>query len=200
MTRSNATTGPRMTLVVTDNERAIAKQVKEDFKHILKKLDKAVRSITDLRDAMVEERPSKEDLKSKYRGRLLRYKRKIRNVFNDFLSSVKHSLEKVSKISDPDMIRLREIVIAEIGELSDGAEAIMDLLGETDRESFTKTVEQVAGQVEKRKRSIVDVIDNQLFNHIDHDILGKMKISDLQFRMRRRARIIKQLVRDNNNV
>ena len=141
---------------------------------------------------------TKDDLKSKYRGRLLRYKRKIRTVFNEFLSSVKSSLEKIAEISDPDMIRLREIVIAEIGELSDGAEAIIDLLGETDREGFTKTIEQVASQVEKRQKSIIDVIDNQLFNHIDHDILGKMKISDLQFRMRRRARIIKQLVRANN--
>jgi len=184
-----------MTLTVTDHERAIAKQVKEEFKRILHKLDKAVRSIADLRDAMVEERPSKEDLKSKYRGRLLRYKRKIRNIFNEFLSSVKSSLEKLSKISDPDMIRLREILIAEIGELSDGAEAIMDLLGETDREGFSKTIEQVSSQVEKRQKSIIDVIDNQLFNHIDHDILGKMKISDLQFRIRRRARIIKQLAR-----
>ena len=107
-------------------------------------------------------------------------------------------MEKLAKISDPDMIRLREIIIAEIGELSDGAEAIIDLLNETDRESFTKTIEQVAGQVEKRQRSIIEVIDSQLFNHIDHDILGKMKISDLQFKIRRRARIVKQLVRGNN--
>ena len=39
MIRSNAAAGPRMTLVVTDNERAIAKQVKADFKKILEKLD-----------------------------------------------------------------------------------------------------------------------------------------------------------------
>jgi len=195
MIRTNAETGPRMTLTVTDHERAIAKQIKADFKQILRKLDKAVRSVSDLRDAIVEQRPSKDDLKTKYSGRLLRYRRKIRNIFNEFLSSVKNSLEKLSKISDPDMIRLREIIIAEIGELSDGAEAIMDLLKETDREGFTKTIEQVATQIEKRQRSIIDVIDNQLYNHIDHDILGRMKISELQFRIRRRARIIRQLTR-----
>jgi len=195
MIRATAATGPRMTLVVTDTERAIAKEIKADFKKILQKLDDAVMVISDLRDAVVEQHPSKEDLKSKYSGRLLRYRRTIRNVFNDFLSSVKGSLEKLSKISDPDMIRLREIIIAEIGELSDGAEAIIDLLKETDREGFTKTIEQVATQIEKRQKSIIDVIDSQLYNHIDHDILGRMKISDLQFRIRRRARIIRQLRR-----
>jgi regulator of sigma D len=186
-----------MTLVVTDAERAIAKQIKEDFKKILKKLNKAVRSIVDLRDAIVEQRPTKDDLKKKYRGRLLRYRRKIRAVFNEFLSSVKSSLENLAKISDPDMIKLREIIIAEIGELSDGAEAIIELLDETDREGFTKTIEQVTTQIEKRQKSIIEVIDSQLFNHIDHDILGKMKISNMQFRIRRRARIIKQLTRGN---
>jgi hypothetical protein len=196
MIRSNALAGPRMTLMVTDNERAVAKQVKEDFRNILQKLDKSVRSITDLRDAMAEERPSKEDLKHKYRGRLLRYRRKIRNIFNEFLSNVKNSLEKLSKISDPDMVRLREIIIAEIGELSDGAEAVMDLLKETDREGFSKTIEQITAQIEKRQKSIIDVIDNQLFNHIDHDILGRMKISNLHFNIQRRKRIIKYFMRN----
>ena len=70
MILSNAKTGPMMTLVVTDQERSIAKQVKADFKIILDKLDKSVRTITDLRDAIVEERPSKDILKTKYRGRL----------------------------------------------------------------------------------------------------------------------------------
>lgn len=196
MIQLNALTGPRMTLTVTDHERTVAKQVKEDFRNILQKLDKSVRSITDLRDAMAEERPSKEDLKHKYRGRLLRYRRKIRNIFNEFLSSVKNSLEKLSKISDPDMVRLREIIIAEIGELSDGAEAVMDLLKETDREGFSKTIEQITAQVEKRQKSIIDVIDNQLFNHIDHDILGRMKISSIHSNIQRRKRIIKYFMRN----
>lgn len=197
MRRLNADTGPRMSLVVTDAERAIAKQIKDDFKKILAKLDTATKVIVDLRDAIVEQRPSKEDLQKKYRGRLLRFKNKIRKVFNDFLSSVKVALEKLDEVSDPDMVKLREIIIAEIGELSDGAEVLMDLLGETDRDSFTKTIEQVTSQMEKREKSIIDVIDNQLFNHINHDILGKLKISELRFRIRRRARIVKQLIRGN---
>lgn len=195
MTQKTAATGPKMVLVISDEERAIAKELKVDFKKNIKNLDKAVKTIVDLRDAVVNQRPSKEELKDKYTGRLLRYRRKIRDVFNEFLTGVKGSLEKLSGISDPGMIKLREIIIAEIGELSDGAEAIMDILKETDRDGFTKTVEQITSQIEKRQRSIVDVIDNQLYNHIDHDILGKMKISEFQFRIRRRARLVRQLIR-----
>lgn len=190
-----AQSGAQMVLDITDAERAVANQIKEDFKKILKKLDTAVKVIVDLRDAIVEQRPKKEELNKKLKPRLLRYRRKIRKVFNDFLTDVKNSLEKLSKVSDPEMIKLREIIIAEIGELSDGAEAMMDLLSETDRESFTKTLETLTSQMEKRQKSIVDVIDSQLFNHIDHDILGKMKISEMRFRIKRRARIVRLLMK-----
>lgn len=192
---SIAGSGPRMVLNITDQERAVAKEAKKEFGEHLKRLEKALRTITDLRDAIAEQRPSKEDLKGKYRGKLLRYKRKVQKVFNDFLLPLKESLEKLSEISDPDMIKLREIIIAEVGELSDGAEAIIDLLEEVDRDGFTKSLEGLAQQMEKRQRSIVDVIENQLFNHIDHDILGRMRVSEMQFRIRKRARIIRQLMR-----
>ena len=171
MNLTKTSSGPRMTLEITDAEREIAKVVKKEFKQISKELDAAVKVVLDLRDAILEQRPSKDDLKNKYRGRLIRYKKKIKDGFNHFLEHTKTTLEKAVEISDPEMVRLREILVAEIGELSDGAEALMDLLGETDRDSFTKTLEQIASQLEKRQKSIADVIDSQLFGHIEQDIL-----------------------------
>lgn len=198
MKQLTAQSGPKMVLDVSDAEKAAAKEIKEDFGKLLKKLDNSVKVIMDLRDAIVEQRPSQEDLKNKYRGRLLRYKRKIQTSFNEFLSGVQASLEKLSKVLDPETMKLREIIIAELDELSDGAEAIMDNLSEVDREGFTKTIEQIASQMEKRQKSIVDVIENQLYNHIEQDILGRMKISTIQTRIRRRKRLIKQMVRNGN--
>ncbi len=193
MKHSKIAVGPRMTLEITDAEREIAKKVKKEFKQISKELDSALKVVLDLRDAIVEQRPSKEDLKNKYRGRLVRYKKKIKDAFNHFLTHTKKTLEMAVEISDPEMVRLREILVAEIGELSDGTEALMDLLNETDRDGFTKTLEQISAQLEKRQKSIADVIENQLFGHIEQDILGRMKISSLQHNIRRRTRIIRQL-------
>jgi len=191
---SNATAGPQMTLDITPQEREVAKAVKKEFVDSLEDLDSAVKTIVDLKDSVANERPSKDDLKNKYRGKLLRYRKKIKTKFNTFLTKVKGNLEKLSEISDPEMIRLREVLVAEVGELSDGAEAMMSLLNETDRDGFTKTLEQLAQQIEKRQKSIVDVIDSQFVTHIDQDILGKMKLSDMRFRMKKRSRIIRQLI------
>jgi len=187
--------GLRMTLDISKEERSIAKEIKKEFKSNLKKLSDALAVILELRDALVEERPNKEDLRNKYRGRLVRYRAKVRNKFNSFLAATKKTLEKLSQISDPEMVKLREVIIAEIGEMSDGAEAILDLLDESSREGFTQTLERLAVQMEKRERSIIEAVDNQLFSHIDHDILGRMKISEIRFNIRKRSRIIKQLIR-----
>lgn len=186
---------PKMVLQITQKEKDVAKAIKADFKKILRKMNAAIRIISDLRDAIVNQRPEKTDLMGKYSGRLLRYRRKIKKSFNEFLQPTKVALEKISKIQDPGMLRLREIIIAEVGELSGGAESIMDVLRETDRDGFTQRIEEIASQMERRCKSIVDVIDTQLFNHIDHDILGRLRISELKFKIMRRARITKQLIR-----
>ena len=187
--------GPKTNLTITDAEIEAAKSVKEDVKGILKKLDKATKTILDLRDAITQQHPSQDELANKYHGRLLRYRHKIIANFNDFFHAIKETIEKLTAITDPDMMRLKEILVAEISELSDGAEAVLDLLKETDKDGFTNTLEQISAQIDKRQKSIKDVIESQLLGHIDQDILGKMKIGDMQFRIRRRARIIKQLAR-----
>jgi len=188
--------GPRFVLNVSDTERMVAKELKQEFKVILKKLDNALDSIIDLKEAIVKQRPTQEELKNKYMGRLLRYRRKIRSLFNDFLQSTKLSLEKMAKISDPETIRLREIIIAEVEEMSDGAESVLDLLDEVQRDGFTASLEGIVSQMQKRQLSIIDVIDDRLFNHLDHDILGRMKISELRLKINKRKRIMAQMFRN----
>ena len=193
MKNIHATSGPRLTLEVTEKERNVAKSVKKEFKQILKDLDEALKTVFDLRDAVVKERPSKDKLHGDYRGRLLRYRRKIVKVFNKFLKKIKKTLEALNNISDPEMINLRDIIISEFDELSDGVEALLDLLKDVDRDGFTKSLERLCTQMEKRQRSIKSIIDDQLFGHLENDILGKMKISSFLPRIRRRTRILRKI-------
>lgn len=193
MRHIHAEQGPQLRLDVTERERASAKSIKKDFKIILKDLDEALRIVYDLRDAIVEERPSKEDLTNKFRGRLLRYRSKIAKTFNAFLEKLKLSLESLNKLLDPEMIKLRGLLVAEFDELSDGVEALMDLLRDSDREGFTQSLERLCTQMQKRRQSIGDVVESQLFNHLEHDILGKMKISHIAPQIRKRTRLLRKL-------
>jgi len=185
--------GPQLSLDVTDRERTAAKSIKKDFKAILKELDTALKIVYDLRDALVEDRPSKTDIGNRFHGRFLRYRSKIVKAFNAFLENLKVALESLEAVLDPEMIKLRGLLMAEFDEMSDGIEALLDLLKNSGKEGFTKNLERICTQAQKRRQSIGDVIESQLFNHLEHDILGKLKISHLMPQIKRRTRLLRKL-------
>jgi hypothetical protein len=193
MRKIHADQGPRLTMEVSERERSLAKAAKKEFKAILKDLDNALEVIFELRDAIVQQRPSKEDLQNTYRGRLLRYRRKITEVFNKLLIRFKNAIESLGDITDPDMANLKKIMIAEFDELSDGVENVLSTLDDVDKEGFTKELERLCTQMQIRSTSINEIIDNRLVNHIDSDILGKMKVSELKTRIIKRTRMLQKI-------
>lgn len=188
MTQICSAKGPQLTIDVSEREQTIAKNTKEEFKQILSDFSDALKIVFELRDALVKERPDQNVLKN-YQGRFLRYRRKIVQAFNKFLLRLKNALGSLEGISDPDMLNLKQIIIAEVGELTDGIESLLELLGDLDKEGFTQQLERLCTQFEQRKQSIKEIIDNQLFDHIEHDILGKFKISEFKNRITKRARL-----------
>ena len=186
--------GPQNNLKITEMELSAAREVKEQTKDVLKKMDTALKSVTDLKDQITKQRPSQKDLVNG-RAKLLRAGRKITVSFNAFALLVKDMIEKLAAISDPDMMRLKEILVAEVEEFAAGVAAVLDLLEEPGREGFTDSLERITAQIEKRSRNIAEVVNSQLLGHINNDILGKLKISELRFSIRRTARILKQLAR-----
>jgi hypothetical protein len=198
MKKIRADQSPQLTVEVSEQERATAKAAKKEFKAILKDLGDSLKIIFDLREAIIQERPSKEDLKSRYKGRLLRYRRKISKSFNDLLLRLQSAIQSLQNIMDPEMKNLQKILVAEFDELSDGVEGVLELLGESERDGFTKDLERLCTQLQQRKISIDEVVDNQLFNHLEQDILGKIKISSLKARIRRRTRLLRKISTENN--
>jgi hypothetical protein len=192
MNTKNAVT-PRFTVEITEQEKNRAVEIKKQFKQILREMDKSLQIVYDLRDAIVQDRPSKEDLKSRYAGRMLRYRRVIVKAFNSLLTHLRIVLNNFSLVIDPEMLKLRGIIVAEFDELSDGIESLLALLGDVDREGFTKSLENITAQLERRQRSIKNSIDDQLFGHLENDILGKMKISSLKARIIKRTRLLRKL-------
>jgi len=192
MTKIQADQNPRFTIEVSEQEKEAAKALKKEFKDILKELGDAINVIYDLRDAIVQQRPTKEDLKNTYRGRLLRYRRKISTEFNKLFVRLMGAIKSLETVMDPETANLRKIIVAEFDELSDGVEGVLEILGDVDREGFTKNLERLCTQIQRRKTSIDEIIDNQLFSHLEHDILGKYKISCLKTRIYKRTRILRK--------
>lgn len=184
---------PRLTLEVSEKEREIAKNSKKEFKALLKDLDDAIQLVFGLKDALIKERPSQETLKNVYRGRLLRYRRKVQDAFNANILKLKAAIERLAPITDSEMAKLREIIVSEFDALSDSIEAFLDLLGNPEREEFTQKIEKVCTQLDSRRKSINDVIDSQLFGHINSDILGRKKVSSIKADIYKRIRLLRKI-------
>lgn len=192
MKQVHAEQSPKFTTDVPDGEKAIAKQVKKDFKDLLDSLDDALKLIYDFKDAVLEEHPSKEDLNNSYKGRVIRYKRKLVEAFNGVLEGLKKTVNSLQGIMDPEMLNLRALIMAEFDELSDGVEGVLDLFKDMNSDGFTKELERLCTQLKSRKTSISGIIDNQLMSHLENDILGKMKISSMQARIIKRTRLMRK--------
>ena len=108
--------GPMMSVTITDEEKETAGRVKAEFSIVLKDIEKAIDIVADLRDALVTQTPTPDDISKLYRIKLRKYKMVILKAFNTALIRVKTTIETMSEIMDPEMIKLREIIIAEIGE------------------------------------------------------------------------------------
>ena len=160
---------------ITPEEMLIAKKSKKELKESIKELESAVKLITKFKDAIITQKPDKATLKNQYSGRLLRFKRKIFETLNIFLKHINAILILMNKITDPDMDRLKNVLLAEINELSDGTE------------NFSTSVEQLTAQIQKRLHSISEVVDNQIYHHIDTDILGRSRIGSVKISIRQGA-------------
>lgn len=185
--------GPLMTVKITPEETEIAKKIKISFKQSLDLLEIALNDLKNFKDALTQDHPSKEDLESKYKGRLLRYRRKIQENFNSFLIPTKSILNMLDKITDPSMERVRGVIIAEISEMSEATNKLLSILKDPSQNDFTSNIEELFEQINKRKDNIDEAVEHQLFGHIDQNILGKLKISSLVLEIRKRKRIIKSL-------
>lgn len=193
MTIHRADRGPKLTIEVTEQERSAAKAAKKQFKKLLKQLDDALDLIFDFKASVVKEHPDQDSLHKTYRGRILRYRRKVQNTFNELLMSIQEHIKGLSSIMDSEMGNLRKLVLSEFDEISDLVESFLETLGETGREGFTQKLEKICTQLEQRKRSINDIIDEQLFNHLDTDILGRTKISSIKANIHKRIRLLRKL-------
>lgn len=177
---------------IPEQQKVMAKKIKENLSKSLKQFDDALKVIYDFKDAVVADRPDRKALKDNF-GRIIRYRRKIINVFNKFFLNLKPVLEQLSTLKDPETVRLRNLIISAFDEISNTVESLTEIMEEVDRENFTKRLEAITTQLENRRQSINDVIDNQLFNHLEKDFLGKMKISSVRANIYKRKRKIKRI-------
>lgn len=166
---------PIYSIEINEEERAQAGLARKHFKDMLDKMDRAFSHLEILNNALngFNDSTQFEQLRKLFK----KYKRKTQEVFNEFIEQLESALKEAYRaISDTEMNRIIDTIVAEVREIRDGVIQLLHLLDEPESPEFIATFTDTVERLMKRKESLDEVVSDQLFSHIDFDILGKIRL------------------------
>ena|SRR3990172_471412 len=166
---------PIYSIKISPDEMEQAKLVRNSLKNVASKLDQITDSLQLFSNILGEIRES-SDL-GKLRRELVAYKQKIQADMNDFLTLVETSLGEWGKmISDGNFDSMRKAYVEEVRKIRDSASELLEKLRRPMEPTFLQDAPQDVNSIMSAKAALHEIISVQLFQKIDRDILGRIKI------------------------
>jgi hypothetical protein len=114
---------------------------------------------------------------SKLRMELLQYRHKVQADMNNFLTLVEVSLSEWTKmISDGNFDSMRKAYVEEVRKIRDAAGELLEKFRKPTDPKFLQDAPQDVSNIVTAKGALHEIISTQLFQKIDRDILGRIKI------------------------
>jgi hypothetical protein len=152
-----------------------AKRVRRSLKDVIVKLDQITDSLQSFASILGEIREPSDI--GKLRRELVAYKQKIQGDMNDFLTLVESSLGEWNKmISDGNFESMRKAYVEEIRKVRDAAGELLEKFRRPTEPNFLQDAPQDVNNIVAAKSALHEIITVQLFQKIDRDILGRIKI------------------------
>lgn len=166
---------PVYSVNITEDEKKQAATTRDNFKHLLKFMEDAFEHLYILDNALEGIGDTKNFISL---GKLFsQYKRKTQKLFNVFIKHLEQALIELNNtISDSEMERIRDVIVSEVREIRDGVLDLLDLLDNPEDKTFIQDFRSTVERVGRRADSLREVITDQLFSHIDHDIMGQIRL------------------------
>jgi hypothetical protein len=169
---------PIYSIDISEDEKSQAANTREEFQVLLEVMDEVVDYLNILNNALEGIQDTSE--LGQFNKLFLRYKRKARRLFNVFIKQLEKALKNVNKtITDTELDRIRDTIVAEVREIRDGAIELFDLLENPEEKTFVQEFRSTVERLIIRSDALKQVITDQLFSHIDHDILGQIRLGFL---------------------
>lgn len=166
---------PIYSIKISPDEMGQAKLVRQALKEVVLKLDQITDSLQ-LFSNILGEIKDPNDI-AKLRRELVAYKQKVQLDMNDFLTLVETSLSEWNKmISDGNFDSMRKAYVEEVRKVRDSAGELLEKFRRPTEASFLQDAPQDVNNIVSAKSSLHEIITVQLFQKIDRDILGRIKI------------------------
>lgn len=170
---------PIYSIKISPGEMEQAKVVRQALKSVIVKLDQITDSLQSF-SSILGEIKDPNDV-SQLRREFVAYKQKIQADINDFLTLVEVSLGEWNKmISDGNFDSMRKAYVEEIRKIRDSAGELLEKFRKPTEPTFLQDVPQDVNSIVSAKSALTDIVTVQLFQKIDRDILGRIKIGSKQ--------------------
>jgi glutaredoxin 2 len=166
---------PIYSIKISPAEMEQSKKVRALLKDVVLKLDQLTDSLK-IFSSIISELRDVSDI-NQVRRELVSYKHKIQGDTNDLLTLVEGSLTEWNKmISDSNFDSIKRAYIEEIRKLREDIGKLLERLRRPTEPSFLQDTPQDVNNIIAARLAINEIISAQLFQKIDRDILGRIKI------------------------
>jgi uncharacterized phage infection (PIP) family protein YhgE len=182
----NRTAAPIYSVEISEDEKLQAQETRNAFESLSEHLDESFDKLKIVRELLEQFKDPSHF--AHMRDLFIRYKQAVINEFNEFLDSLTNSLTKMNKtLSDSEMQNITDTIVAEADELRDGVEELAEHLDEPDSPDFLKNFKETYDRLDQRRNSLHEIITDHLFEHIDYDILGRIKLGSNKIKLSKRG-------------
>jgi hypothetical protein len=173
------TAGPAFSLPVSKEEKKIAEELRKEFLTLLKELEKFSRYLLVFFDR-IDDLADTENLHSL--GPLMKkYERKLKKKFNDFLQALEEGLAHYNdSFADTELDNIRDLIIEHAKSMRKSLLTLLDLFDRVGDPEFIQSAKTAYEGIAKSIEQLEFVIREELFDHIDYDILGRIRLGSSQ--------------------
>jgi hypothetical protein len=106
-----------------------------------------------------------------------KYERKLKKKFNKFLDSLELGLKHYNKtFADTELHNIRDLIIEHTKNMRKSLVDLMNLFRKVEDPDFMGQAQMIFQALAKSIEQAEFAIREELFNHIDYDILGRIKL------------------------
>lgn len=172
----NKKADPTFSTKVSPEEKKAAKEVRALFEEFLKTQENLTSHLTALMDGLNNTKDTSNI--QKISPLLKRYIHKYRDLCNEYIVSLEKAVQYTAgTFKDADMNNIRDLVVESVRDIRNNSKELIAEFSNIENDDFVKKVKDIGEKITKRLEQLEETVSEELFGHIDYNILGKIRLS-----------------------
>ena len=167
---------PLFNIKVSPEEKQAAREIRSLFNNFLK----TQKSLSNFLSTFFSELEKTADTSNiqKISPALKEYIHAYRDLCNNFIKDLETAVQYMAtNFSDADMINHRDLIVESVRDIRDNSIELISTFNKIDDPNFVTNIKDIYQNIQARLDKLEVIINEELFGHIDYNILGKIRLS-----------------------